>query len=298
MQSHLFENSVFQNALSDSSEMGAFEALWLLDKASSKTIADKFKENPNASHADLINDADIIDEHAKRAREILDKEQIKISLILRSTYNYPKQLQDAEYPVSFLYARGNINLLERPSIAVIGTRKASQEGMARTKKLVKYLVENDYVIVSGLADGIDSIAHRTAIESGGDTIAIIGVPISRYYPAKNKELQCNIAKNHLLLSHVPILRSYQQKDLTKLNFFFPERNAIMSALSKASIIVEASDTSGTLTQARAALKQGRKLFILDSCFKNSNIEWPRKFLEKGAIRVKEPEDIVKALEQL
>ncbi len=126
----------------------------------------------------------------------------------------------------------------------------------------------------------------------------MGVPISRYYPTKNKDLQNEIAKNHLLLSHVPILRSYQQKDLTKLRFFFPERNAIMSALSKASIIVEASDTSGTLIQAKAALKQGRKLLILDSCFQNPQITWPHEYLKKGAIRVKDPEDIINAIDHI
>nr|MCH9852291.1 DNA-protecting protein DprA [Alphaproteobacteria bacterium] len=135
----------------------------------------------------------------------------------------------------------------------------------------------------------------TAINNGGKTIAVMGVPISRYYPTKNRDLQDEIAKNHLLLSHVPVLRSYQQQDTRKLNFFFPERNSIMSALSQASIIVEASDTSGTLIQAKQALKQGRQLFILDSCFNNSDLKWPYQFLEKGAIRVKEPEDIIKNL---
>ncbi|MCH9853231.1 MAG: DNA-protecting protein DprA [Alphaproteobacteria bacterium] len=293
-----FDNqSPFHNALCDSDEIGAFEALWLgEDVKSSKGIATKFKSFPEASHADLIDNETMIKEHAKRVYDIFDKERIKPSLILRSTYNYPKRLNDAQYPVSLMYARGNINFLEEKSaVAVIGTRTATDEGKARTKRLVKILVDEGFIIVSGLAEGIDTVAHQTAINNGGKTIAVMGVPISRYYPTKNRDLQDEIAKNHLLLSHVPVLRSYQQQDTRKLNFFFPERNSIMSALSQASIIVEASDTSGTLIQAKQALKQGRQLFILDSCFNNSDLKWPHQFLAKGAIRVKEPEDIIKNL---
>ena len=301
MQSQFFNSlgkqSPFQNALCDSDEIGAFEALWLgEDVKSSKAIADKFKNSPEASHADLIDNEIVVKEHAKRVYDIFDKEKIKSSLIVRSTYNYPKRLNDSKHPVSLMYARGNINFLEEDSaVAVIGTRKATDEGKARTKRLVKILTDEGFVIISGLAEGIDTVAHQTAMNNGGKTIAVMGVPISRYYPTKNKDLQDEIARNHLLLSHVPVLRSYQQKDTRKLNFFFPERNSIMSALSQASIIVEASDTSGTLIQATQALKQGRKLFILDSCFNNSGLQWPHQFLAKGAIRVKEPEDIIKNL---
>ena len=98
-----------------------------------------------------------------------------------------------------------------------------------------------------------------------------------------------------MISQVPIKR-YHEQNFRVNRIFFPERNATMSALSQATIIVEAGETSGSLIQARAALKQGRKLFILDSCFMNSNISWPHKYAEKGAIRVRDIDDIRCALE--
>src|SRR5690606_35708634 len=108
----------------------------------------------------------------------------------------------------------------------------------------------------------------TAIAHDGRTIAVIGTPISEVYPKENKDLQRHIASNYLLVSQVPLLR-YKSQGAHINRFFFPERNKTMSALSDATIIVEASETSGTLTQARAALDQGRKLFILESNFHNS-----------------------------
>jgi DNA processing protein len=168
------------------------------------------------------------------------------------------------------------------------------EGIKRTEKLTKLLVRNGFTIVSGLATGIDTVAHRTAISQSGQTIAVIGTPLSSYYPKVNKTLQRLIAREHLLITQVPICRYYQQD--WKLNrHFFPERNITMSALTEGTIIVEASDTSGTLIQARAALKQKRKLFILDSCFQFDGLRWPHSFEKRGAVRVGSYEDIEKHL---
>jgi DNA processing protein len=103
---------------------------------------------------------------------------------------------------------------------------------------------------------------------------------------EHRELQAELAENYLVISQVPIFRYYQQN--WKVNrLFFPERNITMSALTEATIIVEAGNTSGTLTQARAALQQGRKLFILESCFQNPELTWPARFEERGAIRIRD-----------
>jgi len=130
----------------------------------------------------------------------------------------------------------------------------------------------------------------TALENSGRTIGVIGTPVSESYPKENRDLQAEIARRFLVISQVPVTR-YGQQIWKQNRLFFPERNVTMSALTQASVIIEASDTSGTLTQARAALKQGRKLFILDSCFENPDISWPTKFEEKGAIRVRDFEQI-------
>jgi DNA processing protein len=183
--------------------------------------------------------------------------------------------------------------VESRSVAVVGTRKPTNDGIARTVRLVKTLVKDDFTIVSGLAAGIDTVAHKTAIEEGGRTIAVIGTPLSHTYPKDNIDLQRTIASEFLVISQVPLKR-YERQDYRRNRLFFPERNITMSALTEATIIVEAGETSGTLVQAHAALHQGRKLFILDNCFRKG-LSWPQKLADKGAIRVVDYDDIRKHL---
>ena len=179
-------------------------------------------------------------------------------------------------------------------MAVVGSREASDDGVKRAARIARELVDRGFTVVSGLAKGIDTAALTSAIEAKGRVAAVIGTPLGVYYPKENKLLQDNIASEHLLISQVPVIR-YSRQAVPQNRLFFPERNATMSALTEGTIIVEAGDTSGTLTQARAALHQGRKLFILKSCFNNPNITWPAKFAAEGAIRVRNPEDIWSAL---
>ena len=277
-------------------EMGAYEALWLDKKATFKTIADFFRSKPGLTPSELVNEYQI-NEALSQVLNRIGKANIgRYGIQMYGMKDYPGRLRDALNPVELLYYRGWWDLVYSPKrIAIVGSRKPSEEGIRRARKLVKLLVQDGYVIVSGLAQGIDTVAHTAAIESGGNTIAVIGTPITEYYPAANKKLQDMIAKEHLLISQVPIWR-YSEQDYRFNRFFFPERNATMSALSQATLIVEAGNTSGTLTQARAALQQGRKLFILDNCFRNTELTWPIKFLDRGAIRVTNIDDIKSALE--
>jgi DNA processing protein len=179
-------------------------------------------------------------------------------------------------------------------VAIVGTRKPTEEGIRRASRLAHHFVRNGFTVVSGLASGIDTVAHTTAIKAKGHTIAVLGTPITSNYPKENASLQKQIADEHLVISQVPIVR-YSQQTWHGNRLFFPERNVTMSALTEATIIVEAGNTSGTLIQARHALKQGRKLFILDSCFRNAELTWPQKFVEQGAVRVSEFEDIEQSL---
>jgi DNA processing protein len=162
--------------------------------------------------------------------------------------------------------------------------------MRRGAKIARRFVDAGYTVVSGLAQGIDTIAHSAAIEAGGLTVAVLGTPITACYPPENRELQHRLADDFLIISQVPIVRHSRQSPNGN-RLFFPERNATMSALTEATVIVEAGNTSGTLIQARHALLQKRKLFILDSCFRNPELTWPAKFAERGAIRVSDFEDI-------
>lgn len=277
------------------SEMGAYEFLWRQPNATTKKLAEFFGAHPGQLPSELVSE-DLAESTAKEVVDQLAKRGIKrFGIRINGTPDYPNRLRDATEPVEFLYYLGSWELAEAPRrVAVVGTRKVSPEGAARTRKLVKALVEHDFTIVSGLAQGVDTIAHQTAIEARGRTIAVIGTPISEVYPRENAELQRQIASQFLLVSQVPVLR-YKAQSSHWNRLFFPERNKTMSALTEATIIVEASETSGTLIQARAALDQGRKLFILESNFNNPAITWPARFEKLGAIRVREFEDIRREL---
>ena len=270
--------------------MGAYEALWSESQASFKRIADRFRANPGAVPSDFVQRA-VAEKIADQVLKILRSALIgRFGVAVHGAAEYPEELRKAEHPVELLYYQGWWDLVNSPSVAVVGTRKPTPEGEARAKKLVKHLVEDNFTIISGIAAGIDTIAHQTAIESGGLTIGVIGTPLSSAYPPANIELQHLIAKEFLLLSQVPVLR-YAMQTPYHNKFFFPARNVTMAALSQATVIIEAGETSGTLTQARAALHQGKKLFILDSCFQNKDLTWPARFEAQGAIRVRNYEDI-------
>lgn len=277
--------------ISPSREMAAYEALWSHQKATFKTIADCFRDRPNTMPSELVSEEEI-ETALLRVRDKIAHAKIHdFGVQVHGSEDYPARLRDAAHPVELLYYRGWWDLIDSPKrIAIVGSRSVSDDGLRRTRKLVKLLVKDGYTIVSGLAKGVDTEAHKTAIANGGSTIAVIGTPITDYYPPENRALQELIAQKFLLVSQVPIWR-YSTQDYRSNRLFFPERNATMSALAQATVIVEASDTSGTLAQARAALQQGRNLFILDNCFRNPKLTWPAKFLEQGAIRVTGIDDI-------
>ncbi len=278
-------------AVSPLRELGAYEALWEEPSASFKTLSEKFAAHPGAMPSNFV-PVGKAEEYGRFVQErFRDAEVTRFGVRVHGAGDYPEKLRDARHPVELLYYQGWWELVESRCIAVVGTRKPTEDGLTRTRRLVKALVKDDLTIVSGLATGVDTAAHETAISNGGRTIAVIGTPLSHIYPRDNAELQRFIARAFLLISQVPVRRWEAQANPRNNRYFFPERNITMSALTEASIIVEASETSGTLIQARAALEQGRKLFILDSCFRNPSITWPQKFADQGAIRVMEYNDI-------
>jgi DNA processing protein len=275
-------------------EMGAYEALWLEEGATFKKIAEKFKNSPGSIPSDFV-PYETCMRTAQRTLDILGRRGIsQFGVRVHGAGEYPEKLRDASYPVELLYFQGWWNLVETRSVAVVGTRKPTTQGKLRAAKIARHLVEDGHTVVSGLARGIDTEALTTAISAGGQVIAVIGTPLSEHYPPENAPLQDRIGQEFLLVSQVPICRHSLQKP-PQNKIFFPERNVTMSALTEATVIVEAGETSGTLTQARAAIHQGRKLFILDSCFLDPQLTWPARFQRMGAIRVRKYEDIKRNL---
>jgi len=281
-------------AISPRRELGAYEALWAKEGTWFKSIADGFREHQDALPSDFVSEADV-EKYARLALGAIRAAGIKhFGVRVHGAGEYPRKLRDAEHPIELLYFQGLWDLVNTRCVAVVGAREASEEGLKRAALLAKCLVADHFTVVSGLARGVDTAAHTAAMEAGGYTVAVLGTPITEYYPAENRELQHRIADHHLVVSQVPIVR-YANQHYQGKKHFFPERNVTMSALTEATIIVEASDTSGTLVQARHALKQGRRLFIMDNCFRRPSLKWPAKFAELGAIRVADYADVRKHL---
>ncbi len=289
-------SDVFDQVISPHEEMLAFESLWAKEDMSDKKFTELGETNLLPSQIVERNGVFFPEGLREAVQDYLGQLSNQFSVAIWGDFQYPDKLQDAIHPIGLFYYQGDINLVNTRCLSVVGSRQCSQAGKNRTKKLVKLLVEHNFTIISGLAKGVDTVALETAIEEGGRVIGVIGTPINQYYPAENKTLQDKIASEHLLISQVPFYR-YNHLPFNDRRFYFPKRNATMSALSLGTIIVEAGETSGTLTQARAALQQQRQLFILQSCFDNSAITWPKHFEKKGAIRVRAIEDIISNLKE-
>ena len=175
-----------------------------------------------------------------------------------------------------LHIAGDKELLRTARrVSVVGSRKVSAEGARRAAKLVRELVANDIIVVSGLADGVDTVAHRTAIDAGGRTVAVLGTPLDQCYPKGNKTLLEEITRNHLAVSQFPIGYPITNKN-------FPMRNRVMAMLSDATVIVEAGETSGTRHQGWEALRLGRAVFIMENIAENKKISWPKEMIGYGA----------------
>ncbi|GAB3793904.1 DNA-processing protein DprA [Virgibacillus kimchii] len=181
---------------------------------------------------------------------------IKYYIVTIMDKHYPPQLKAIEDPPIVLYMLGNPKLLTHiPSLSVIGTRKPSKEAMEKTKYVIEPLVNADWVIVSGMARGIDSFAHRISLSSDGKTIAVLGGGFQHVYPRENYTLFREIVKNGLVLSEYP-------PSIPPKKYHFPERNRIISGLSFGTLVIEATEKSGTLITVDQALDQGREVYAV------------------------------------
>ena len=223
-----------------------------------------------------------------RVKDSFSKLTDDVILVKKGDGVYSKLLANTDGTPPFLFVKGNVNLLNEKSVCVVGSRNASVESMKKTEKLVKALIKRNIVVNAGLAKGIDTATHKTALENGGRTIAVIGTPINQYYPKENKDLQLSIEEKGLVVSQFPPCNPVYRWN-------FPTRNGTMSGISLATIIMEAGETSGALRQADYALKQGRDVLIPQSAINNSSISWPKKYIKKGAHAFKNLKEVLQIL---
>ncbi|HFU6953284.1 TPA: DNA-processing protein DprA [Streptococcus agalactiae] len=198
--------------------------------------------------------------------------------------NYPLELKEIYNPPVLLFYQGNIELLSKPKLAVVGARQASQIGCQSVKKIIKE-TNNQFVIVSGLARGIDTAAHVSALKNGGSSIAVIGSGLDVYYPTENKKLQEYMSYNHLVLSE------YFTGE-QPLKFHFPERNRIITGLCQGIVVAEAKMRSGSLITCERALEEGREVFAIPGNIIDGKSDGCHHLIQEGAKCIISGKDIL------
>ncbi|HTT29711.1 MAG TPA: DNA-processing protein DprA [Solirubrobacteraceae bacterium] len=203
---------------------------------------------------------------------------------------YPPNLRAVHDRPPMVFIAGHLTHADARGVAVVGARQATRAGTDRAREIANHLVDHGYTVVSGLAAGIDTAAHTAALSKQGRTVAVVGTGLARQYPPENRTLQRQIASECAVVSQF-------WPDSPPSRRSFPMRNAVMSGIALATVVVEASDTSGARTQARLALAQGRPVFLLASLVERQ--QWAREYAARpGTHVVREPRDITTVVERL
>lgn len=212
-----------------------------------------------------------------------------ISLVTILDQEYPRNLRLVYDRPLVLWVRGQLEAGDERSVAVVGTRRASRAGIERAKEISRQLVAADYVVVSGLATGIDTAAHAGTLEAGGRTIAVIGTGLRHAYPKQSASLQRRLGSESAVLSQF-------EPDQEPRKWTFPMRNAVMSGLARATVVVEATYTSGARMQARLALEHGRPVVLMDSLMEH---EWAQQYAQRPGVHVvAEVSEVIDHLDRL
>lgn len=198
---------------------------------------------------------------------------------------YPRLLLEIADPPPLLYAIGRLELLGRPSLAVVGSRNGTAQGVRDAERFAKSFSAAGLTIVSGLALGIDAAAHRGGLAAQGSTIAVLGTGVDVIYPRQNEELATSIAQAGLLISEFPLGTPGAAQN-------FPRRNRLISGLSQGCLVVEAALASGSLITARAALEQGREVFALPGSIHSPLSKGNHALIKQGAKLVESAEDVL------
>jgi DNA processing protein len=219
-------------------------------------------------------------------REIEAAEAMGVRFVASGEPDYPPLLREIADAPPVLSIRGRVEVLDRAAVALVGSRNASAAGLAFAERLSRGLARADYVVASGLARGIDAIAHRATLDTG--TIAVLAGGQARPYPAEHAALVGEIAAQGLIVSEMPLEWKPRGRD-------FPRRNRIISGLSRATVVVEAARRSGSLITARFANEQGREVFAVPGSPLDPRAEGTNDLLRQGAILCTRPEDVIDVL---
>lgn len=221
---------------------------------------------------------------------VISYEREGIRLITVLDVAYPMNLRMVHDRPPALFVRGELRPADERSVAVVGSRKASPAGLEKASEIARDLVARDYVVVSGLAAGIDTAAHRATLEAGGRTVAVIGTGLRRAFPKQNAGLQERLGRESAVVSQ--FWPGQEPRRWT-----FPQRNAVMSGFARATVVVEAGQKSGARMQARLAIEHGRPAFLLRSLLEH---QWASTYAEQrpSTYVVDSGEEVVSHLERL
>ncbi|MDE5654548.1 MAG: DNA-processing protein DprA [Clostridia bacterium] len=234
--------------------------------------------------SELYNDYSVADNMIAK----MEKEGIKVITIVDE--DYPDSLKDIYDPPYTLYYKGDKSLFySKDLLAVVGARRVSTYGKNVMQNFAPVFVKSGLKIISGLARGVDSIGHRISLENNSPTVAVVANGLDMCYPSENLDMQMQIAKTGLVISEYPM-------GTKPLQYHFPERNRIISALSQAVFIPEAGDKSGSLITADYAIEQGRELFVVPgNIFSPTSAGCNKKIKELQGVITLSPEDVISAL---
>lgn len=216
----------------------------------------------------------------------LQEHKIKVITILDGAY--PQRLKEIYLPPIVLFYRGNLSLVNQRAVAIIGSRDHSKYARDCIHELIPVLVKDDIVVISGLARGVDTLAHEETLKANGETIAVIGSGLDMVYPPENSKLYDVIAKRGLILSEYPL-------QSRPLKFHFPYRNRIIAGLSHGVCVIEAKEKSGSLITANLALSENREVFAVPGSIFSIHSKGTNSLIEAGACLVSSGETISKNL---
>ncbi len=219
---------------------------------------------------------------------IIKAQKDNISIICLGQKSYPEILTHIYSPPAVLYVKGNIDMLNRPAVAIVGSRTPTAYGRSMASKIASELAASGLVIISGLATGIDSEAHKATLEIGGYTGAIFGNGIDIIYPAENRDLAEKITQSGFCLSEFPLGTIPDRHN-------FPRRNRIISGMSLAVLVVEAASRSGALVTANIANEQGKDVFAVPGAADNPKSDGTISLIKQGAFVATSAEDILQNL---